>query len=115
MKLNKDVFEKNTNILFDNDKKTQNIYLDMINNLLEKMNKSIEIKNSLKSSFDQNKNKGKKKINMIKISGDNLERISNVSNCSSKVIDNYSEKPSFFGFLKNDEVPPDMSFEEEDI
>ena len=52
---------------------------------------------------------------MIKLTGENLERISNISNSSSKIIDNYSEKSSFYGFLKNDDGPPDMSFGDDDI
>ena len=87
----------------------------MINILLEKAQKDGQNNQSLEKFFEQNKNKGKNKINMIKLTGDNLERISNVSNCSSKIIDNYSEKPSFYGFLKNDEGPPDMSFGEDDL
>ena len=42
--------------------------------------------------------------------GDNYDKISNVSNASSKIIDNYSEKPSFYGFLKSEECPADMPF-----
>ena len=115
IKIDNEIYKKNTNILFNNDKQTQNIYLDMINNLLEKIQKNGEVNQSIEKIFDQNKNKGKNKINMIKITGDNLERISNISNCSSRIIDNYSEKPSFYGFLKNDDVPPDMSFGDEDL
>ena len=114
IKIDNEVYEKNTNILFNNDKKMQNVYLDMINNLLEKIKKNGEGNQSLEKFFE-NRNKGKNKINMIKLTGDNLERISNISNCSSRIIDNYSEKPSFYGFLRNDECPPDMSFGDDDI
>ena len=114
VKIDNEVFEKNTNILFNNNKNMQNWYLDMINNLLEKIKKNGG-NQSLEKFFEQNKNKTKNKINMIKINGENIERISNVSNCSSKIIDNYSEKPSFYGFLKNDDIPPDMSFGDDDI
>ena len=91
----------------------QNIYFEMINNLLEKIKKNGEEIQSAEKLYEC-KNKGKNKINMIKLTGDNLERISNVSNCSSRIIDNYSEKPSFYGFLRNDECPPDMSFGDDD-
>ena len=114
IKIDNNVYEKNTNILFNNDKKIQNIYFEMINNLLEKIKKNGEDIQSVEKLYES-KNKGKNKINMIKLTGDNLERISNVSNCSSRIIDNYSEKPSFYGFLRNDECPPDMSFGDDDI
>ena len=114
IKIDNEVFEKNTNILFNNNKNMQNLYLDMINNLLENIKKNGG-NQSLEKFFEQNKGKSKNKINMIKITGENLERISNVSNCSSKIIDNYSEKPSFYGFLKSDDIPPDMSFGDDDI
>ena len=115
IKIDNQVYEKNTNILFNNNKEVQNLYLDMIKNLLEKIQKNGNGNQSLEKFFEQNKSKGKNKINMIKLTGDNVERISNISNCSSRIIDNYSEKPSFFGFLRNDECPPDMSFGEDDI
>ena len=114
LNLDNDNFEKNTNLLFNNNKQAQNVYLTMINNLFEKI-KNFSGNESLEKFFEQNKNKGKNKINMIKISGDNVERISNISNCSSKIIDNYSEKPSFYGFLRNDECPPDISFGDDDV
>ena len=114
IKIDNNVYEKNTNILFNNDKKMQNIYFEMINNLLEKIKKNGEEIQNVEKLYDC-KNKGKNKINMIKLTGDNLERISNASNCSSRIIDNYSEKPSFYGFLRNDECPPDMSFGDDDI
>ena len=113
IKIDNEVYNKNTNILFNNNKEMQNIYLVMINNLLEKIQKNGN--QSLDKFFEQNKNRVKNKVNMIKIAGDNLERISNVSNSSSKIIDNYSEKPSFYGFLKNDDGPPDMSFGDDEI
>ena len=113
IKIDYEVYNKNTNILFNDNKEIQNLYLDMINKLLEKIQKNGN--QSLDKFFEQNKNKGKNKVNMIKLTGENLERISNISNSSSKIIDNYSEKPSFNGFLKNDEGPPDMSFGDDDI
>ena len=30
-------------------------------------------------------------------------------------MENYSEKPSFYGFLRNDDCPPEMSFGDDDI
>ena len=113
IQLDKNVFDKNTNILFDKDTKKQSIYLDMINELLEKIKKINSEFNSEKL-FEQ-KLKSKNKINLIKLSGDNYDMISSVSNASSKIIENYSEKPSFYGFLKNDNCPPEMSFGDEDI
>ena len=113
IKIYNEVYNKNTNILFNDNKEIQNLYLDMINKLLEKIQKNGN--QSLDKFFEQNKNKGKNKVNMIKLTGENLERISNISNSSSKIIDNYSEKPSFYGFLKNDDGPPDMSFGDDDI
>ena len=59
--------------------------------------------------------KAKNKINLIKINGDNYDMTSNLSNASSRIIDDYSEKPSFYGYLKSEECPPDISFEDEDI
>ena len=85
----------------------------MINELLEKIKKINSEFNSEKL-FEQ-KLKSKNKINLIKLSGDNYDMISSVSNASSKIIENYSEKPSFYGFLKNDNCPPEMSFGDEDI
>ena len=114
IKIDNEIYEKNTNVLFNDDKKIQNIYFVMINNLLEKIKKNREGNHCLEKFFE-NKSKGKNKINMIKLTGDNLERISNISNCSSRIIDNYSEKPSFYGLLRNDECPPDMSFGDDDI
>ena len=113
IQLDKNVFDKNTNILFDKDTKKQSINLDMINKLLEKIKKINSEFNSEKL-FEQ-KLKSKNKINLIKLSGDNYDMISSVSNASSKIIENYSEKPSFYGFLKNDNCPPEMSFGDEDI
>ena len=113
IQLDKNVLDKNTNILFDKDTKKQSIYLDMINELLEKIKKINSEFNSEKL-FEQ-KLKSKNKINLIKLSGDNYDMISSVSNASSKIIENYSEKPSFYGFLKNDNCPPEMSFGDEDI
>ena len=113
IQLDKNVFDKNTNILFDKDTKKQSIYLDMINELLEKIKKINSEFNSEKL-FEQ-KLKSKNKINLIKLSGDNYDMISSVSNASSKIIENYSEKPSFYGFLKSDNCPPEMSFGDEDI
>ena len=115
LKIDNEVYEKNTNLLFNNNKEVQNLYLDMINNLLEKIQKNGNVNQSLEKFFEKNKNKGKKQINMIKLSGENLERLSNISNCSSRIIDNYSEKPSFYGFLRNDDCPPEMSFGDDDI
>ena len=86
----------------------------MINKLLEKIQNN-QVNQSNEKIFDQNKNKGKNKINTIKLTGENLERISNSSNCSSRIIDNYSEKPSFYGFLRSDDMPPDMSLGDDDI
>ena len=114
IKIENEAFEENTKILFNNDKKMQNAYLTMINNLIEKIQKN-QGNQSIEKFIEQNKNKAKNKINMIKLTGDNLERISNISNCSSRIIDNYSEKPSFYGFIRSDDCPPDMSFGEEDI
>ena len=113
IKIDNEIFEKNTNILFNN-KQTQNVYLNMINKLLEKIQNN-QVNQSNEKIFDQNKNKGKNKINTIKLTGENLERISNSSNCSSRIIDNYSEKPSFYGFLRSDDMPPDMSLGDDDI
>jgi hypothetical protein len=115
IQIDKEIFEKNTNILFNNDKQSKNIYLDMINNLFAKIQKNSLGNQSIEKFLEQNRNKGKNKINMIKLTGDNYERISNISNSSSKIIDNYSEKPSFYGFLRSDDIPPDMSFGDEDL
>ena len=111
--LEKDIFKKNTNILFDNDDKKQNIYLDMINNLIEKIKKNNNDFNPEK--LFEKKIRTKNRINLIKLSGENYDKLSNLSNVSSRIIDNYSERPSFYGFLKSEECPPDMSFEDEDI
>ena len=115
IQIDKEVFEKNTNILFGSNKQSKNIYLDMINNLFEKIQKNSLGNQSIEKLLEQNRNKGKNKVNMIKLTGDNYERISNISNSSSKIIDNYSEKPSFYGFLRSDDIPPDMSFGDEDL
>jgi hypothetical protein len=113
IKLDTDVFKQNTEVLFDKDNNKQKIYLDMINNLLEKVNKG-NIDFNTEKLFKE-KIKGKNKINLIKLNGENFDKISSLSNTSSKIIDNYSERPSFYGFLKNDDRPPEMSFEDEDI
>ena len=113
LELDKDIFNKNTNILFDKDNKRQKIYLDMINNLLEKIKKNNNEYNPEK--LFEKKIRTKNRINLIKLSGENYDKISSLSNASSRIIDNYSEKPSFYGFLKSEECPPDMSFEDEDI
>ena len=116
-----DSFLKNTNVLFDNEKKTQEVYLSKINQLMELINKgnknkekkcNINMANPDIIVIDNLKNKSK--INTIKLPGNNMERMSNISNSSSKVIENYSEKPSFIGFIGNDDVPPDMSFDEDE-
>mgnify|MGYP007101911511 CR=1 FL=1 len=113
IKIDLDTFNKNTEILFDKDDKKQKVYFDMINNLLETIQKcKIECD---KEKLFEKKIKAKNKINLIKLSGDNYDKISNVSNASSKIIDNYSEKPSFYGFLKSEECPPDMSFDDEEL
>ena len=113
IKLDTDIFIKNTNILFNKDEQKQKVYLDMINDLLEKIKKN---------NFDLNTERlfekkigAKNKVNLIKLNGDNCDLISSLSNTSSKIIDNYSEKPSFYGYLKSEECPPDMSFEDEDM
>jgi hypothetical protein len=113
IKLDTDAFIKNTNFLFNKDEQKQKIYLDMINDLLEKIKKN---------NFDLNTERlfekkigAKNKVNLIKLNGDNCDLISSLSNTSSKIIDNYSEKPSFYGYLKSEECPPDMSFEDEDM
>ena len=113
IKIDTDVFTKNTNILFNKDKDKQKVYLDMINSLLEKIKNNNNDLNT-ERLFDK-KLKTKNKINLIKLSGDNYDMISNLSNASSKIIDNYSEKPSFYGYLKSEDCPPDMSFEDEDM
>ena len=113
IKIDLDVFNKNTEILFDKDVKKQKIYLEMINDLLQKIHKFKNEENNGK--LFEKKIKTKNKINLIKLSGENFDKISNVSNASSKIIDNYSEKPSFYGFLKGEECPPDMSFDDEEL
>ena len=119
--INNDSFLKNTNILFDNEKKTQEIYLAKVNELMEIINKrnkekekeyNINIANP--DIIVLNKTKNKNKINTIKLPINNMERMSNISNNSSKVIENYSEKPSFIGFIGSDDVPPNMSFDEDE-
>ena len=112
IKLDKEVFIKNTKILFNKDNEKQKIYLEMINDLLEKVNNNND--SNTERLFDK-KIKAKNKINLIKINGDNYDMTSNLSNASSRIIDNYSEKPSFYGYLKSEECPPDISFEDEDI
>ena len=112
IKIDTDVFTKNTNILFNKDNEKQNVYLDMINSLLEKIKNNNDL--NTERLFDK-KLKTKNKINLIKLSGDNYDMISNLSNASSKIIDNYSEKPSFYGYLKSEDCPPDMSFEDEEM
>ena len=112
IKLDKEVFIKNTKILFNKDNEKQKIYLEMINDLLEKVNNNND--SNTERLFDK-KIKAKNKINLIKINGDNYDMTSNLSNASSRIIDNYSEKPSFYGYLKTEECPPDISFEDEDI
>ena len=121
--INNESFLKNTNILFDNEKKTQEIYLAKVNELMELINKgnkkkekerNVDINNPdiilLKHLTNNNRNK----INTIKLPGSNMERMSNISNNSSKVIENYSDRPSFIGFIGSDDVPPDMSFDEDE-
>ena len=111
--LEKDIFKQNTNILFDKNDKKQKIYIDMINNLIEKIKKN-NIDLNPEKLFEK-KIRTKNRINLIKLSGENYDKLSSLSNASSRIIDNYSEKPSFYGFLKSDDCPPDMSFEDEDI
>ena len=111
--LEKDIFKQNTNILFDKNDKKQKIYIDMINNLIEKIKKN-NIDLNPEKLFEK-KMRTKNRINLIKLSGENYDKLSNLSNASSRIIDNYSEKPSFYGFLKSEDCPPDMSFEDEDI
>ena len=113
IKLDSDAFLKNTNILFNKDNQKQKIYLDMINDLLEKIKKNNNDLNT--ERLFEKKINARNKINLIKLSGDNCDLISSLSNVSSKIIDNYSEKPSFFGYLKSEDCPPDMSLEEEDV
>ena len=113
IKLDKEVFIKNTKILFNKDNEKQKIYLEMINDLLEKVNNNNNDSNT--ERLLDKKIKAKNKINLIKINGDNYDMTSNLSNASSRIIDNYSEKPSFYGYLKSEECPPDISFEDEDI
>ena len=113
IKLDKEVFIKNTKILFNKDNEKQKIYLEMINDLLEKVNNNNNDSNT--ERLLDKKIKAKNKINLIKINGDNYDMTSNLSNASSRIIDNYSEKPSFYGYLKTEECPPDISFEDEDI
>ena len=85
------------------------IYLEIINKTLENIQKSKENQNVFEINTIKNK------INTIRLSNDYNERISNISNGSSRIIDNCSEKQSFLGFLKNDDCPPDMSFDDEDL
>ena len=113
IKLDKEVFIKNTKILFNKDNEKQKIYLEMINDLLEEVNNNNNDSNT--ERLLDKKIKAKNKINLIKINGDNYDMTSNLSNASSRIIDNYSEKPSFYGYLKSEECPPDISFEDEDI
>ena len=113
IKLDTDIFIKNTNILFNKDEHKQKVYLDMINDLLEKIKKNNFDLNT--ERLFEKKIAAKNKVNMIKLNGDNCDLISSLSNTSSKIIDNYSEKPSFYGYLKSEECPPDMSFEDEDM
>ena len=113
IKLDTDVFIKNTNVLFDKDVQKQKVYLDMINDLLENIKKN-NIDLNTERLFEK-KIGAKNKINLIKLNGENCDLISSLSNTSSKIIDNYSEKPSFYGYLKSEECPPDMSFEDEDM
>ena len=116
IKLDLENFNKNTNILFDKDNQKQKFYLDLINDLLENLKKINENNDLNPEKLLEKKIKTKNKINLIKLNGDNNDLISsNVSNASSKIIDNYSERPSFYGYLKSEECPLDMSFEDEDI
>jgi hypothetical protein len=116
IKLDLENFNKNTNILFDKDNQKQKFYSDLINDLLENLKKINENNDLNPEKLLEKKIKTKNKINLIKLNGDNNDLISsNVSNASSKIIDNYSERPSFYGYLKSEECPLDMSFEDEDI
>ncbi len=113
-------FKQNTSTIF-NCKSAQDIYLKMINQTITIVNEDIKKKEKEINDSEKPLNnpkiklrvKGKNKINLLKISGDNFDKISEHSNRSSRVIDNYSDKPSFYGLIGGDDCPSGMSFEED--